>query len=59
MLSPWEEVPVREAAGHICAGAAVSCPPAIPIAVSGERIGPEALALFRYYGVRSVDVLHM
>ena len=33
------------------------CPPAIPIAVSGERIGPEALELFRRYGVEQVEVL--
>ena len=47
MLSPWEEIPVQEAAGRICAGAAVSCPPAIPIAVSGERITAEAVALMK------------
>lgn len=35
----------------------VGCPPAIPIAVSGEQIGPEALELFRRYGVEQVEVL--
>ena len=57
MLSPWEEVPVREAAGRICAGAAVSCPPAIPIAVSGERITAEAAALMAELGFETVSVV--
>lgn len=57
MLSPWEEVPVREAAGRICAGAAVSCPPAIPIAVSGERITAEAAALMAELGFEAVSVV--
>lgn len=57
MLSPWEEVPVREAAGRICAGAAVSCPPAIPIAVSGERITVEAAALMAKLGFEAISVV--
>ena len=57
MLSPWEEVPVREAAGRICAGAAVSCPPAIPIAVSGERITAEAAALMAELDFETVSVV--
>ena len=57
MLSPWEEVPVGASAGRICAGAAVSCPPAIPIAVSGERITPEAAALMAELGFDSVSVV--
>ena len=57
MLSPWEEAPVEEAAGRICAGAAVSCPPAIPIAVSGERITAEAAALMAELGFQSVSVV--
>ena len=57
MLSPWEEVTVREAAGRICAGAAVSCPPAIPIAVSGERITAEAAALMAELGFETVSVV--
>ena len=43
--------------GRGCGRATVGCPPAIPIAVSGERITPEALALFAYYGIEQVEVL--
>lgn len=57
MLSAWEEIPLWEAMDRICASAAVSCPPAIPIAVSGERITPEAIALMKDLGFASVSVV--
>jgi arginine/lysine/ornithine decarboxylase len=57
IFSPHEVVPVEEAVGRICGAPMVSCPPAIPIVVSGEQIGKEALEWFRFYGVKQVDVL--
>ena len=57
LLAPQETVPAEESLGRICGAPTVSCPPAIPIAVSGERIGAQALALFRYCGVERVDVV--
>ena len=57
LFAPQETVPAEKALGRVCGAPTVACPPAIPIAVSGEVIGPEALALFRYYGVETVDVL--
>ena len=57
LFAPHEMVPAEQALGRVCGAPTVSCPPAIPIAVSGERIGPEAMTLFRYYGVEAVDVL--
>ena len=54
---PRETVPAREALGRICASPTVACPPAIPIAMAGERIGPEAVALFERYGVPFVEVI--
>lgn len=57
LFAPQETVPASESLGRICGAPTVACPPAIPIAVSGERIGPEALALFRRYGVERVDVV--
>ena len=57
LLAPQETVPAAESLGRICGAPTVSCPPAVPVAVSGERIGQEALALFRYYGVEAVSVL--
>ena len=57
MLSPCVRVPVSEAMGRVLARPGVSCPPAVPILMPGERIDASALAAFRYYGVRQVDVL--
>lgn len=57
MLSPRETVAVENAAGRICAGAAVSCPPAIPIAVMGEEITPAGAALMARLGIGEVPVV--
>ena len=57
LLSRRETVPAEESLGRICGAPTVSCPPAIPVAVSGERIGPETVDLFRRWGVRTVDVV--
>ena len=56
VLSPAERVPVEQALGRVCALPTVSCPPAIPIAVSGEQIGPAAVAMMQHYGVAEVAV---
>ena len=57
LFTPRETVPAAQSLGRVCGAPTVGCPPAIPIAVSGERIGPEALELFRRYGVEQVEVL--
>ena len=57
LFAPHEIISVDEALGRICGAPMVACPPAIPIVVSGERIGEAAMTLFRYYGVKQVDVL--
>ncbi len=57
VFSRSESVPLSLAEGRICAAPAVSCPPAIPIAVSGEVIGKEHIALFRHYGISAVSVV--
>ena len=57
MLARRETVSVADAVGRICATPTVSCPPAIPIVISGERIGACAVALFEAYGIERVDVV--
>ena len=52
-----EEIPVTEAEGRICASVKVPCPPAVPIAVSGEVIDRECIELFRAYGIKTVLVV--
>ena len=57
VLARQERVPAGQALGRVCALPTVACPPAIPIAVSGEVIGPAAAELFRCYGVEEVAVI--
>lgn len=57
LFSAHETIPAEQALGRICAAPAVSCPPAIPIAVPGELIGETALELCRYYGFDTVKVV--
>ena len=57
MFAPHETIPAHEALGRICGAPTVACPPAIPVAVSGEEITKEALMLFEHYGVEMVDVV--
>ena len=56
-FAPRETVDAAHSLGRVCGLPTVGCPPAIPIAVSGERLTPEALALFAYYGIEQVEVL--
>ncbi|MBQ8803683.1 MAG: aminotransferase class V-fold PLP-dependent enzyme [Tyzzerella sp.] len=57
IFTEHEEVQVSEAVGRICGTPTVSCPPAIPIVVSGERINEEAIQLFEHYGITTIDVI--
>lgn len=52
-----EIIPVREAEGRILAQETVSCPPAIPIAVSGEEIDRNMIRVFEEYGIRDISVV--
>ena len=56
VFAPDETVPVREAVGRVCAAPAVACPPAVPIAVSGEILPPEAVGAFLENGIDAVRV---
>ncbi len=57
LLSPTESVPIEEALGRIAAAPAVSCPPAVPIVVAGERIEADAVLLFAHHGIDAVTVV--
>ena len=59
VLAPHESVSAESALGRICAAPAVSCPPAIPIAVSGEVIDGSAVAQLKFYGIESVEVVKL
>lgn len=57
LLAPQEELPLEECLGRILAVPTVSCPPAVPILVCGERITAEAMDAFRYYGHKTCVVV--
>ena len=53
-FAPAEEIAIENAEGRICASVKVPCPPAIPIAVSGEIIDHNCIEIFRAYGIKTV-----
>ena len=57
MLSASEEISVECACGRVLAAPSVSCPPAVPIVVCGERIDEKAIECFKYYGIEKVRVI--
>ena len=57
MFSPSETVSVETAEGRICAAPTAACPPAVAIAVSGERITPEVVLALRRNGIREIAVV--
>lgn len=57
MTSPFSTIAAEESKGRILASPSVNCPPAVPIVVSGEVIGEDAIRCFRYYGIDLCDVV--
>ncbi len=57
VFSRKEIVSVDKAVGRICASPTVSCPPAVPIVVSGEAIDADAVRQMLYYGFDTVEVV--
>ncbi len=54
MFSAGETRTVENSIGRVLADATLSCPPAVPILVCGERIDKDAAACFRYYGITHI-----
>lgn len=57
VFSPCEDIPVEKAEGRICGAVSVPCPPAVPIAASGEIIDRNCINIFKRYGISSVNVV--
>ena len=57
VFSEGEEIDVENSLGRICASPTVSCPPAIPIAVSGEKITQNHIELFRKNNIDKINVI--
>ncbi len=57
MLAPSQAVPTTQALGRICAAPVVTCPPAVPLVLAGERITQEQVDLLQSYGCETVRVV--
>ncbi len=57
VLAVGKKIKVRDAVGKICAIPAVSCPPAIPIVISGEIITKDSVSLFEKYGIEEIEIV--
>ncbi len=57
VFAECEDIPVDEAEGRICGAVSVPCPPAIPIAASGEVIDRSCINIFKRYGILTVNVV--
>lgn len=57
LFGPSEIIQVELCLGRVCAQQMIACPPAIPIAVCGEIITENTIALCKRYGVDSLAVL--
>ncbi len=57
LFSESERVDIDKAMGRILADVSVSCPPAVPILISGEEVSKEAVEIFRFYNIKEVNVI--
>ncbi len=57
VFSDKEIVPVERSVGRICGCPTVSCPPAVPIAVSGEIITEGVARYMKVLGISSIEVV--
>ncbi len=57
VFSPKETLAIEKCKGRILSSVSVSCPPAVPIIVSGEVIDETAIDVFSYYGIKSCVVI--
>ncbi len=57
LLCRIKTVDVSNAKGKICADICISCPPAVPIVVSGEIINEDIIEKLKYYGISHIDIV--
>lgn len=57
VFSESETISIDKAEGRICAEIKVPCPPAIPIATSGELITNDCIKIFKNYSINLINVV--
>ncbi len=57
VFSNSKTVPIEQSVGEVLACATVSCPPAVPVVVCGEKIDESALECFSYYEIETCEIV--
>ena len=57
LMQKTQCLPLSQCLGKVLAAPTVSCPPAVPILVCGERVSESAIAVMEYYGIETLQVL--
>ncbi len=57
LMSLSVEADTKDAEGKILASYAISCPPAVPVAVCGEIIDKNTIKAFEYYGIEKIRII--
>lgn len=57
IMQPGQTLPVEQCVGRVLTCPTVSCPPAVPVLVCGERVSEEAVAVMQYYGIEQLEVI--
>lgn len=57
IFSKHETIPIDKCVGKICASPTISCPPAVPIVASGERITHEDYVIMKKYSIHFIDTV--
>ena len=57
VFAPSCVLPAEQCLGRVLASENIACPPAVPVAVAGERLDASAVEALRYYGVSECRVL--
>lgn len=57
IFAPFKELPVDECEGRILAFDHVSCPPAVPVVIPGERITANTIKNLKYYGIKTCKIV--
>ena len=57
LFATSKEAAIQDSLGQTLASTRISCPPAIPIVVCGEKIDEDAIRCFEYYGVEMCQII--
>ena len=56
-LSPYTTADVEASVGCVCASPCISCPPAVPIVISGEVITPNHVEILKFYNHKTIQII--